>query len=334
MPDESQKIQMPPSAQPSTTAEPIIRVMPAEFRGGKSPMTAAVVPPKPAPVPPAPKPEPPKPPAPPPVPVKVIPPPGGKVPQKKKRLISPALLIVGLLFLAVLGVGAYFVLSSVPPEEPPVTTPEPEVPEPTVEPPEPEIPEPEVPTEPVPGTDGDSDGLSNIEEILYGADPRNPDTDGDTYLDGNEVFHLYNPRGDAPGLLTDAGFARAFGSEEVSFTIVFPSRWTVQLVGGETEGVMFRAPTSEFIQVLVQPKDPALTIREWYLAQSPDAEEAELETVTTRQGYSGITSPDKMTTYLDLEDRVYVVSYNLGDTGTIDFLTTYQMMLNSLVVIE
>jgi len=44
--------------------------------------------------------------------------------------------------------------------------------------------------------DSDQDGLSDEEEIFYGTDKNNPDTDGDTYLDGDEVKNGYNPLGD------------------------------------------------------------------------------------------------------------------------------------------
>jgi len=47
--------------------------------------------------------------------------------------------------------------------------------------------------------DRDNDGLSEIEEEQYGTDVDNPDTDGDGYLDGDEVKKGYNPAGD--GLL-------------------------------------------------------------------------------------------------------------------------------------
>ena len=45
--------------------------------------------------------------------------------------------------------------------------------------------------------DTDGDGLSDREEFrVFGTDPKNPDTDGDTYLDGVEVQNGYNPRGE------------------------------------------------------------------------------------------------------------------------------------------
>ncbi|MGE5425703.1 MAG: hypothetical protein ACM3PZ_01365 [Bacillota bacterium] len=45
--------------------------------------------------------------------------------------------------------------------------------------------------------DSDFDGLSDYEEsTVYGTNPLNPDTDGDTFKDGDEVKNGYNPKGD------------------------------------------------------------------------------------------------------------------------------------------
>ena len=44
--------------------------------------------------------------------------------------------------------------------------------------------------------DNDNDGLSNLEEIEFGTDLNNPDTDGDGYYDGDEVDNGYNPLGE------------------------------------------------------------------------------------------------------------------------------------------
>jgi len=44
--------------------------------------------------------------------------------------------------------------------------------------------------------DMDEDGLSDFNEDIYGTDPTNSDTDGDGYLDGEEVNNGYNPLGE------------------------------------------------------------------------------------------------------------------------------------------
>ena len=50
-----------------------------------------------------------------------------------------------------------------------------------------------------PSQDTDADGLTDDEEQVYDTDPNNPDSDGDSYSDGQEVSGGYNPLG--PGLL-------------------------------------------------------------------------------------------------------------------------------------
>lgn len=63
-----------------------------------------------------------------------------------------------------------------------------------------EVTEPIVVTEkPDMTLDSDNDGLTNAEEEAYGTDMNNPDTDGDTYKDGDEVKNGYDPLG--PGKL-------------------------------------------------------------------------------------------------------------------------------------
>ncbi len=44
--------------------------------------------------------------------------------------------------------------------------------------------------------DFDNDGLENIREDMIGTDPNNEDSDGDGYLDGEEVENGYNPMGE------------------------------------------------------------------------------------------------------------------------------------------
>lgn len=50
--------------------------------------------------------------------------------------------------------------------------------------------------------DDDDDGLSNALESFYGSSPVNPDTDGDGYMDGEEVANGFDPNG--PGALGDS----------------------------------------------------------------------------------------------------------------------------------
>jgi hypothetical protein len=119
--------------------------------------------------------------------------------------------------------------------------------------PEPE-PEPE-PAGPVPGADADGDGLTDVEErMIYGSDPQDPDTDGDTYHDGLEVENRYNPAGLAPRTLLEAQLVKMFEADGFSFLYPFPWSATVR----EDGAVELRATTGE--TVTYRPETRAFTV--------------------------------------------------------------------------
>jgi hypothetical protein len=53
------------------------------------------------------------------------------------------------------------------------------------------------------GSDPDKDGLNNNEEFRYHTDPLNPDSDGDGFLDGDEVKNGFDPLKYSPGDKSD-----------------------------------------------------------------------------------------------------------------------------------
>ncbi len=302
------------------TDDMVIHVMPKEFVGkalsSTVPVPGSVVPiPVPVPVP-APIPLPVVAPAPiPPKPATITPP-----PKKKFRVL---LFLFLLLFVLALGsAGTVYYLYFMPvPVVAPTPVPEP-IPEPTPTP----IP---VVLEPQPGKDTDSDGLTDIEELLYGTDYRNPDTDGDTFLDGNEVFHRYNPNGPAPLTLLDTGAVRVFQGTDLPFTIYYPSAWT-PVADSTTAKVTFRSPTTAAIIITVTPKDSTQSLETWYQQNVPNENSQQLETTYTTEGLLAMARRDQRIAYVDGGSNVFTLTYDLGDEKTIEFLTTFQMMLNGL----
>ncbi len=57
-----------------------------------------------------------------------------------------------------------------------------------------------------PTGDADNDGLNNADEAIWGTNPAHPDTDGDGFLDGEEVATSHNPTISSPNDKLPAGF--------------------------------------------------------------------------------------------------------------------------------
>ncbi len=295
-------------------ASVVIRTMPRDFfdRSG-APLQVAqeqvekVVVPKPAPIPAG-------------LPAKPAPAPILKL--KKKHAFTPFFILFGLLVVGGLALTAYFLLelSPTPPAPDPVQEQQP-TPMPAPEP------EPE-PVIPLPGTDTDSDGLTNIEELLYGTDPRNPDTDLDTFLDGNEVFHRYDPLGEAPSTLLDTGSVRVLQNSDLPFTIFYPASWN-PVSTPTASRVVFRSSSSQTIITEWASKEPELTLEAWYRENISAFGVERLNKTNTKEGYSSLISPDDRAMYVEVGENVYTMRYDLGESTSIDYLQTFKMMVNS-----
>jgi hypothetical protein len=189
-------------------------------------------------------------------------------------------------------------------------------------------PPPEAPKLPPAGLDTDSDGLSDLEEALFNTNSRNPDTDGDGFLDGNEVFHLYNPGGRAPGKMLDAKLVKPVNGT-VGWNMLIPVAWTItQNVDGTIATVS--SGHGEAFKLTIEDNPKQLTIVDWYLASHLDVQASQIMEYRSKQGYTGIIGADMLTTYIPWGDRVFVYAYLLDDQPFINFRTTYSMMLNSL----
>lgn len=316
----SQKTKLPFGAQ--------IFAMPERYRHGAEAKMVEPKAPEKKPIqfiaPPTPPKAPPRPPAP---PVKKKP---GMSTSTKGILISG-----GIVMVLLLGFGGYIFLNQADEEEIVVEqTTEVSTSRPA---PEPESkPEPEEATEPepepfetavTPGTDTDSDGLSDVEEnLVYGTNPRLPDTDSDGFLDGNEVFHRYNPNGTAPGTLAESGVITPFvgSASGFEFQMYYPSVWDVETVDSEW---IFDAQTGEGFRLSIITKSVSESLSDW--VENELGLQDFLEGVT-KNDLPMILSSDQLDAYVDLGMVVLSLSYDTGVKTRVDYLQTYQMMLNSM----
>lgn len=277
------------------------------------------------------------------VPAPALPP--KSAPLKKKHSGTKIILMVGVVVLILLSLGGYFLVTRVEDGEevaPGFSLGEvvdevaevEQVQEVEEAPEEEEEEEPEEVADPfavevTPGTDSDSDGLSDTEErTVYNTNPRLPDSDADGFLDGNEVFHRYNPS--ATGTLLEEGIVvretATVGSLDYTFT--FPAVWEASAEG---DALVLDAQTGEGFRISAIEKDSDQTLALW-VAQNVVL--ADSLTGVTKNGLPLIQSENQLMAYVDLGSAVLVVKYDTGTKGRVDYLQTMQMMLNSVEVVE
>lgn len=253
---------------------------------------------------------------------------------------SKYLVIGGIIFIALLGGAGWWVIQSVKPKvETPVAVAPSPVPEtPAVTPPEtPAAPTSTPETQAVcsvisSGVDSDSDGLTDVEEnTIYRSNPYSPDTDGDKFLDGNEVFHLYSPIAVTPATLMDSGLVQTYQNQNFGYSLWYPASWVAVPKDTETREVDFTAPSGESIIVTVISNSDNKSLQDWYLANIPNAKPDDIKPIDTKAGQSGIQSEDRLTAYFSKDGNIFEIKYNLGSQCTIEFRSTFGMMVRSLV---
>jgi hypothetical protein len=159
--------------------------------------------------------------------------------------------------------------------------------------------------------DSDNDGLSDVEEAYFGSNPLKADTDGDTYLDKNEVDNLYNPLGS--GALTLDPFVATYANSQENYSLLYPKSFKIQDVLNNGSVISFTAPDNPDynVQVSVQPDTDKEDILIYFNQQLFPASPAKSSDIIVKNGLSGLFSPDKIKYYAidDARSKIYTITY-------------------------
>ncbi|MBI5728950.1 MAG: hypothetical protein HY983_01745 [Candidatus Magasanikbacteria bacterium] len=178
--------------------------------------------------------------------------------------------------------------------------------------------------------DSDRDGLSSPEEELFKTDPAAPDTDGDGYRDGSEVFHLYNPIGKEPQKLIDSGLVKEFVNPVFNYRLYYPTTWAVGNVDQNYRDVLFSTLTGENIEVKVSDIESGLPLADWFNTFAPT------ENVNTVTNYAsvfkepGLRRPDGLVFYFPRPNQIVAVVYHpaMGET-VVNYRSVVSLMAQS-----
>lgn len=182
------------------------------------------------------------------------------------------------------------------------------------------------------GPDDDADGLTNQEErLIYKSDSLRPDTDGDGFLDGNEVFHLYSPISVEGGKLEDSGLAVSYNNVDIKYSLLYPTDWQISATTTiRAREVLISASTGEMVTITAIDNLENFSVFDWYSREVGEDDLRELEPITTKGNLGALQTKNRLTTYLAASGKILVISLNIGDKTQVEYRRTYEMILNSL----
>ena len=177
--------------------------------------------------------------------------------------------------------------------------------------------------------DSDNDGLTDVEEIIYHTEVNNPDSDGDGNPDSQEVINLSDPLKNEESKLAASGVVNVYTNPTYAYSFFYPSSWLARAIPEtDNQEVLVITNTGEFFSSTVINNPEKLNPAAWYIQQSPQTEEGSLYPVTIHN-QEAVWNPDRLTVYIAKEDKIYILSYNVGTEKQANFKATFQSLINS-----
>lgn len=179
-------------------------------------------------------------------------------------------------------------------------------------------------------SDSDGDGLTDVEEELWGTNPANADTDNDIYSDQTELLNLYNPVGVAPQKIIDTQFVKTFINSQNNYSVYYPSGWIARALDETTnKEVLFTAITGEYVNVHTVPYPTTESFPQWFAANLPGEVLSIYQPFKNKFGVSGIMSPDKLVALISDGNNLFILNYNGGTRIDINYRTSFRVIVQS-----
>jgi hypothetical protein len=174
--------------------------------------------------------------------------------------------------------------------------------------------------------DADTDGLSDIEEVILDSNPQVADSDGDGFGDLAELLKLYNPAGGGK-IIVNPNIEK-YTNGEFAYSLYYPKSWLTSNALGNNS-VVFQLGGDEFIQILIEPKFEQATLDDWYKNQF-GVDYIDAGKKIFKPGWAGIKSQDNLVAYLynPNHDYLVVASYSPGK-DTLKYQNLFDMMVSS-----
>jgi len=174
--------------------------------------------------------------------------------------------------------------------------------------------------------------LTDLEEnTIYTTNINNKDSDGDSYEDAAELSNFYNPSGG--GRLWESSLISEYANASNGYKIFYPSAWQLE-DKNNGELVHFFSGVDGFVQVLVEDNPDNKNLRDWYADLVASLPDLIIQPIQTTKGEMQVLySVDGLAAYLTKQgdsSRIYIINYSPEGSETIEFISTFRMMVESL----
>ena len=176
--------------------------------------------------------------------------------------------------------------------------------------------------------------MTDLEEAVIGSQPTKPDTDGDGYLDGQELSNGYNPLvagSNEASKLPSAAFIEMIITNfaDNNFSTMSIKGWQVDMMDALKQVRITASDTGEIIKISVMDNPQNLSAVNWYLNENPLVRLDQLRQATVGN-LSGVFSPDGLKAYLSDRNNLYVFEYDImDDKGEIRYPAIFNVMVKN-----
>lgn len=181
--------------------------------------------------------------------------------------------------------------------------------------------------------DVDRDGLTDVEEDLYGTQLRLPDTDGDGYTDGQELLSGYSPLSSGPVLLSDTALMNTYLNDAFGYSLLYPSSWLARPTDESRQEIVFVSSTGEVMSFKVRDNASGVSLNQW-LVDNSAGNPSDFTSFANRAKLNVLVNASQMKYFIDVpaSSKVIEVTYEPNQVIRLNFITTLRAMVNSLSV--
>lgn len=176
-------------------------------------------------------------------------------------------------------------------------------------------------------SDIDADKLTGEEEKIFSTNANNADTDSDGYSDYNEILSGYDPRQTGKTLL-ESGLVQEYVLEGNAKTI-YPSKWFVKTAG---QLVIFDTKRGDSMSIAFLQNTDKLEPQDWILKNDTGVQQSQIVQANLINKANAYRTNDNLKYFVFSSDfsRVYIFTYRPSIISSIPFLSTFEMIVQSI----